>query len=277
MSDLTVQKQDAMLSIIEKVATDPNCDVSKMEKMLDMQERIFNKNAEIEFNRAMVAAQKEMPMVVAKAMNTQTGSLYAKYEHLLQQIKPVYTKHGFSLSFGEAPCSNSDMITVTCEVMHEGGHTKSFSSTLPIDSCGIKGTVNKTGIHATASAYSYAKRYLATMIFNLAIADHDDDAVKAGGITIEQLLEFNACLRDNIFTISAVKEAISNGDFDSASESWHELSIDEKRTLFRAPTKGGIFTTEERKIMTQDNETKGYFITPCDESGVPHNVKHRAK
>lgn len=253
MSELIeAKKQDAMLAIIEKVALDPSADVAKMEKMLDMQERIFNKNAEISFNKGMVACQKDMPTVLARAFNVQTSSLYVKYEHLLQDIKPIYTKHGFSMSFGEAPCAESNSITITCDVMHEEGHTKSFSSTLPIDLTGIKGSVNKTGIHATASAYTYAKRYLATMIFNIAVADHDDDAIQAGGVTIEVLLEYMGEVRKHFSSVSAIKLGIEEGTDEGlglASEALWELTQEERSAIWRAPTKGGIFTTEETKVM----------------------------
>lgn len=256
MSELVEAKQNAMLSIIEKVAMDPNANVDKMEKMLDMQERIFDKNAEIEFNKSMVECQKNMPIVLARGWNSQTSSLYVKYEHLIQDIKPTYTGHGFSLSFGEAPCNTEGSITVTCDVMHLGGHTRNYSSTLPIDSCGIKGTVNKTGIHATSSAYTYAKRYLATMIFNIAIADHDDDAIQAGGITVESLLEYLGDLRNNFASVSAMKIGLMLGTEEGlteASNALWELTGEERKSICRAPSKGGIFTTDEREIMSTDS------------------------
>ncbi len=246
------ETQGQMIALIEKVALDPNSDVDKMSKLLDVQERLFDKNAQIAFSKAMVDCQNDMPLVTATAVNPQTNSTYVKYEHLMAQIKPVYTKHGFGLSFGEEICSKKDNITVSCDVVHIDGFSKKYEATLPIDSCGIKGTINKTGIHATASAYTYAKRYLTTMIFNIAIADHDDDAVKAGGITVEQLLEHNASIRQHILTIAAIKDGIYNNDLSGSTEAWHELTNEEKTSLWRAPTKGGIFTTEERKIMRSD-------------------------
>ncbi len=254
--------QNQMVALIEKVALDPNSDVDKMSKLLDVQERLFDKNAQIAFSKAMVDCQNEMPLVTATAINPQTNSSYVKYEHLMGQIKPTYTKHGFALSFGEEICSKEDNITVSCDVAHADGFSKKYEATLPIDSCGIKGVVNKTGIHATASAYTYAKRYLATMIFNIAIADHDDDAVKAGGVIIQELLEYNHAVRSHINTIVVIKEAIYNNELSTATEAWYELTNDEKTSLWRAPSKGGIFTTEERKVMRSNEwnaEREAFF------------------
>lgn len=253
MNQLTkVEPQDQMMAIIAKVVADPNCDVDKMDKIISLQERMFDKNAQIAFSKAMVACQSDMPMVTATVVNTQTKSTYVKYEHLMAQIKPIYVKHGFALSFGEELCSKKDNITVSCDVVHLDGHSKSYSATLPIDSCGIKGLVNKTGIHATASAYTYAKRYLATMIFNIAVADHDDDAIQAGGITIEDLLNYNSEVRKHIQSIAAIKQHIYDGDIDQAAECWFELERDEKLALWKAPSKGGIFTTSEIAMIKSD-------------------------
>ncbi len=258
MNDLVKAEpqEDKMLAIIEKVALDPNSDVDKMSKLLDVQERIFDKNAQISFSKAMVACQSEMPMVVATVVNTQTKSTYVKYEHLMAQIKPIYSKHGFALSFGEEMCSKKDNITISCDVSHLDGFSKKYEATLPIDSCGIKGSVNKTGIHATASAYTYAKRYLSTMIFNIAVADHDDDAVKAGGITIDQLLDYNFELRKHIQSIAAIKQGIYDNNLESAAECWYELDRDEKQAIWRAPSKGGIFTTQEIATIKSDEFAK---------------------
>lgn len=245
-------KQDQMLAMIEKVAFDPNVDVAKMEKLLDMQERIFDKQTTIDFNKAMVSCQKEMPIVVAKVSNDQTRSKYAKVEHILQSIKPTYVKHGFSMSFGTDKSQLKDHIIVTCDVMHESGYSRQYMSEMPMDSTGIKGSVNKTAVHATASAYTYAKRYLIGMIFNLTIADEDDDGVKAGGVTIEKLLDYNFELRKHWATIAAVKQAIYDDELSTAVEAFIELDRKDQISLWLAPTKGGIFTTKEREIMKGD-------------------------
>ena len=251
-------KQDQMLAMIEKVAFDPNVDVAKMEKLLDMQERIFDKQTTIEFNKAMVACQKEMPVVVAKVSNDQTKSKYAKIEHILQVIKPTYTKHGFSMSFGTDKSKLEGHIIVTCDVMHESGYSRQYMSEMPLDSTGIKGSINKTEVHATASAYTYAKRYLVSMIFNVTIANEDDDGIQAGGLTIESLLDYNFELRKHIQSIAVIKQSIYDKDYYSAGEAWFELEPQEQKALWKAPSKGGIFTTAEIKVMKEDLRSAYY-------------------
>ena len=50
-------------------------------------------------------------------------------------------------------------------------------------------------------------------------------------------------------TITAIKDGIAEGDLSKANEAWHELSEDEMKALWAAPSKGGPFSTKEREIM----------------------------
>ena len=50
-------------------------------------------------------------------------------------------------------------------------------------------------------------------------------------------------------TIEAIKESIESGDLSAGSEAWQELTEEEKLGLWKAPSKGGCFTTQEREVM----------------------------
>ena len=47
----------ALLQVIARAAADPAVDIDKMERLLAMQERVMERNAEAAFNDAMRAAQ----------------------------------------------------------------------------------------------------------------------------------------------------------------------------------------------------------------------------
>lgn len=238
-----------MVALIDNALVNPDVDVTKMQAILDVQERIYDKNAQIAFNKAMAACQQEMPAIAKTAENLQTNSKYAKYETIITDTKPVYTKHGFSISFGEEDSPKPDHIRVIADLMHSQGHCKAYHADLPLDLAGIKGTTNKTAVHATGSTFSYTKRYLFCMIFNVALANEDDDAVKAGAITVQDLLEHIGFVRDNFDAVSQIKEGINGDDYESAAMAWCDLGEQEKRLLWRAPTKGGILTTAEREQL----------------------------
>lgn len=246
-----VNTHQQMVTLIDKALVNPDIDVSKMREILDVQERIYDKNAQIEFNRAMALCQQEMPAIAKTAENLQTNSKYAKYETIITDTKPVYTKHGFSISFGEDESPREGHIRVIADLMHSQGHAKRYHADLPLDDAGIKGNVNKTAVHAKGSTFSYSKRYLFCMIFNIALANEDDDAVKAGAVTIQDLLDHMAFVRDNFETVSQIKEGLNNENFEQAAMAWCDMDEPSKMQLWRAPTKGGILTTEERKLMKE--------------------------
>lgn len=181
--DVPAVVEDPVISMIERVALDPNADIDKLERLLDMQERIVAKQEEGEFNTAMSEAQSEMLNVVADKSNTQTKSKYASYAQLDRSIRPVYTKHGFSLSFDTGEGAPENYVRVICHLSHRGGFKRQYHADIPADGKGAKGGDVMTKTHAAGSAYSYGQRYLLKLMFNVAVGDDDDDDGNKAGDT----------------------------------------------------------------------------------------------
>jgi len=175
-------EQYHMLSIIEKVALDPNSDVNKLKELLALKEQIFDKEVEIEFNASMSKVQSEIPAVLKRSNNPQTHSKYAKLDLIIQTCAPTWTRYGFALSFGTDKSEIEKHIGITCIVSHSSGFSRNYRWDLPLDDAGIKGSVNKTAIHASGSTVSYGRRYLTCMIFNIATQDDDDGTAGNTGI-----------------------------------------------------------------------------------------------
>lgn len=169
----------AILSMIERAARDPSVDINKLQQLMEMRERVEARNAESEFDRALTAAQAAMGRVRTDSNNPQTKSRYASYGALDAAMRPVYTQHGFALSFNtETPAPET--VRVVCRVSHQGGHGRTYQIDMPADGKGAKGGDVMTKTHATGSAVSYGMRYLLKMIFNIAVSDKDDDGNSAG-------------------------------------------------------------------------------------------------
>jgi hypothetical protein len=174
------------MSLIEAAITQ-GVDTDKLEKLLELQER-WERNeerkearrAEIAFSEAMATCQAECQAVVAKHYNKQTESKYADLFDMDLAIRPVYTRHGFSLSFGTSRSEMEKHVHVYCDVRHKNGHTCRYEDDFPIDDAGIKGTINKTPIQAKGSTTSYAQRYLTKGIFNIVVQGEDNDGNGAG-------------------------------------------------------------------------------------------------
>lgn len=171
----------AVLNMIERAARDPSVDLDKMERLVKMRKEIVAENAERAFNSAMREAQAEMRPISADGNNPQTRSKYATYAKLDRGLRPIYTKHGFSLSFDEADSPKPEHVRVLCYVAHNAGHTRTYRKDMPADGKGAKGGDVMTKTHATGAAASYGARYLLKGIFNVAVGEDDDDGNAAGG------------------------------------------------------------------------------------------------
>lgn len=161
--------------MFERMARDPSVDVDKLERLIAMHERVQARNAEGAFNTAMSLAQTALGRVAADSDNSQTHSRYASYAALDKVIRPVYTSHGFALSFDTADGAPEGCVRVQCYVTHSGGHSRTYRADMPADGKGAKGGDVMTKTHAFGAATQYGMRYLLKMIFNVAIGEADTD------------------------------------------------------------------------------------------------------
>lgn len=178
----------AILQLITHAASNPAVDLDKMERLFAMRESVLARNAEVAFNVAMSQAQAEMGRVSADANNPQTRSRYATYAQLDRHLRPIYAKHGFSLSFDEADSPKAEHVRVICHVAHKDGHTRIYHRDMPADGKGAKGGDVMTKTHATGAAQSYGMRYLLRGIFNVAVGEEDRDGnePQGGGAAINE-------------------------------------------------------------------------------------------
>lgn len=175
-----VSENTAMVSMFERMASDPNVDVDKLERLMQMRERAVERESKAEFDAAMSELQPELPAIVERG-NAAGRYTYALWEDINTAIKPVLMSHGFALTFRT---SFTNGITVTGVLSHRGGHREETSITLPADASG-----NKNAVQAVASSVSYGKRYTAGALLNLTSHGEDDDAYRAAVDTISEAQE----------------------------------------------------------------------------------------
>lgn len=175
-TEVPTDSTTAALDMIIRAATNPSIDVEKMERLMAMHGRLSTQRAKLAFDDAMASAQAEMTPVRANAENPQTKSEYADYAALDRALRPIYSAHGFSLSFDtyrdESVPENA--IGVLCHVAHRGGFERDYRVPMPADGKGAKGGEVMTKTHAMGAAFTYGQRYLLKLIFNMAVSTDDD-------------------------------------------------------------------------------------------------------
>lgn len=184
-------ESSAIISMIERAAINPQVDIDKMERLLQMQERIIERDAKVSFNRAFAAAKAEMPAIIKNRKGH--NSSYADFAQLSNVVDPVLGKHGLSYRFRT---KQDDLIHVTCVLSHTDGHSEENTLSSKADVGGAKNATQAIG-----SAQTYLMRY--SLLSSLGIAPTDDDDGKQANmgeaVTDDQILK----LRDLIEAVEA--------------------------------------------------------------------------
>jgi len=167
------QAPSTLVAFLARAVHDPSVDVHKLEAIYRMQRELVADERRAAFHRAMNLVQSELQPVVRNALNSETRSKYATLEAVDAAVRPIYSKHGFALSFTEAP-SDDPELKITCLVTRDG-HTETYFLSALSDTVGPKGTPNKTNVQGVGSSVSYLRRYLTCLIFNIALANEDND------------------------------------------------------------------------------------------------------
>lgn len=187
------QADSSILAVISRAATDPTCDIDKLERLMAMHERMQARDAEAEFNAAMAAMQSDIPSIAERGaivVNGQKRSDYATFEDINDVIKPIMQVHGFAITFKveNVPAG----LSVTGILMHRAGHRESTTMLLPLDTSG-----SKNAVQAVGSSTSYGKRYVMSALLNLTTRGEDDDghaAVPTTNVTSVQAAGISALL-----------------------------------------------------------------------------------
>ena len=127
------QADSSILAVISRAATDPTCDIDKLERLMAMHERMQARDAEAEFNAAMAAMQSDIPSIAERGaivVNGQKRSDYATFEDINDVIKPIMQTHGFAITFKVENTPGG--LTVTGILMHRAGHRESTTMLLPV-------------------------------------------------------------------------------------------------------------------------------------------------
>lgn len=189
MSEVALKQEsllpaDPMVSMIERIAMDPNADLAKLERMLELKEKHEATQAKAAFASAFAAASAEFPTIPLNGKG-HNGKPYATLKDITAGTRPVLSRHGLTLSFS---IEVGDQVIVTAELMHKDGHSKSTSIALPRDNSG-----SKNAVQAVGSTQTYGQRYTAQAILGLSLGDDAEDDGNAGGgaetISAEQFIE----------------------------------------------------------------------------------------
>jgi len=181
-------------SMMERLASNKDVDVEKLERMMTMNERILDREAQHAFSADFVRMKPHLPKVLKTKENSQTQSKYAPLEEINTQIDPILEQFGFGTSTS-VKSQTETSVSVEAALWHRDGHKETTLVTMPLDNVGAKGTVNKTNVHATASSITYAKRVALCALLNISTGDDTDGNVVSEIIDTEQAAAIDTLVR----------------------------------------------------------------------------------
>lgn len=168
---------DRFVAVVERLAANPSVDVDKLERIIQLQERILAHHAKAAFDAAFVEMQAEIPEIDERGQVLVRGQLQSRYalnEDVQKVLKPILRKYGFTLSF-RTEWPDKQTVRVVGILTHREGHSRESVFLSEADVSG-----NKNGIQALASAMSYGHRYTTKDLLNITSRGEDDDAARAG-------------------------------------------------------------------------------------------------
>jgi hypothetical protein len=182
---------------------------------------------------ALLAAASKIRPLVKDSNNPFFNSKYADVNQTIEALKSVLLNN--DVWFMQFPHSTENSVGVVTRVIHSSGEFMEHEYVLPLA---------KRDPQAAGSAITYARRYALVSIFGLQAVD--DDAQSAMRTEED---DYKDLVEANLDSLNAIREGIASGDLSTAHEAWAELDEQTKVGLWKAPSKGGWFTTDERTVM----------------------------
>jgi hypothetical protein len=187
---------DMLRAVVDAGITDQN--VGVLERLVALKERAEQRQAEREFAVAFNALQSEMPAIAATSeVPDKHGGVryvFAAYETIMQTVRPLLMKHGFSVMF-KAEFKEA-RIHMTCRLLHIGGHHEDTVSMVRVGS----GPYGASDTQADGAAQTYAKRYALCSALNIVIERDTDGTADAAAegepITFEQAQTLREMVKD---------------------------------------------------------------------------------
>lgn len=225
--------------------------VEALEKLMALQERHDANEARKQFYAAMQAFQAVKPDLKRSskvAFSTNRGTTaynFCALSDIEKALKDPLGQCGLSYRFENF--NEADHIGVRCIVSHVSGHSEGTSMRAPSDQSG-----NKNAIQAIGSTTTYLMRYTLIAAFGLTTADEDDDGASNSDLPLQTLLRHNEVVRENMQVILCIKQALAENDYQEVAMYFDGMAEETRNALWVAPSKGGIFTTEERAAIKSD-------------------------
>ncbi len=155
-------------------AIQSGADVESLTQLVDLYERIEERQAKKDYTNALKTFQSKCPIIekTTEGYNYQ----YADLASIVSQIRELLDECGLAYDF-DTDLKDGYVVT-TCTITHVGGYSKTSTFAIPSEHA-KKSSMNFAQKHGSAS--TYGKRYALCDALGIMTGDEDDDGRSAGG------------------------------------------------------------------------------------------------
>lgn len=170
-----VQQNASLMTVIERLASNPGVDIDKLQKLLEMQERWEVNKDKAAMSVALAEFKKSPPQIIKqRTANLGTFSYsYADLENITSAIISALAEYGVTHSWRIAEANG--VISVTCVLRLGMYETEGVTLSAEPDKSG-----SKNAIQAKASTISYLEKYTLLAATGMAAGMPDTDGNGAG-------------------------------------------------------------------------------------------------
>jgi hypothetical protein len=200
---VTQANGNVSIGALMHMAIERGLPAAELKELFALHERMTDREAANEFNRALAAFRAECPKIqqnrTAKIVTGGGGGYsftYAELDEITRIVDPLLVKHGFSYSWDSAT-DDKKMLTSTFILTHVNGHSRSTHFTLPTDNASGMSPQQKIG-----AADSFAKRKALCNGLGIVTTDNEIDPqaeaeAASPPITASQAIELTHLVRDS--------------------------------------------------------------------------------
>jgi YHS domain-containing protein len=171
-TDIVAQpEKDFNIQSLISQALEQKTPVETLERLLVMRDKLKAEWAKEQFDSAMANFQAECPVIEKnkKVSFGTTNYSYAPLEVIVEQVKDILSKNGFSYTFDTS--EDEKGVTIFCFAKHIAGHMEKSKCFIALDNVSKMNVSQKSG-----SAMTYGKRYAFCNAFGILTGDEDNDA-----------------------------------------------------------------------------------------------------
>ena len=168
------------------------------------------------------------------------GKQYKTVAYRVNEFRQLHPEYTVSTELVEA---NDTLVVMKASISNDEGR---LLATGFAEEVRAASKINRTSALENAETSAIGRALAALGLAGTEDASADEVANAISQQNDGEFLKFMEAVRENFDWVMYAKTAIANEDWDWLAGIWGDIDHETMATLFRAPTKGGIFTTEER-------------------------------